>query len=96
MRWFMTQALVLALSIALATPSAVAEPRSSGQRGGDLLSSLWNLLLPKWSLGRVHKEGARVDPLGTTQDSAPTTEEGPVGSCKEASTEAGCFIDPLG
>jgi hypothetical protein len=102
MRSFMILAVVLALSLALVTPSAVAaEPRSSGHRGGDLLSSLWNLLLTKWSVGDVQKEGARIESLGGSQGSAPTTEAGcfidPLGGCQEVAptSEEGYFIDPL-
>ena len=96
-------ALVLTLCLALVIPpAAAAEPRSSAYRSGDLLTSLWSLLLPWWSPGSVRKAGMIMDPLGGTQSSAPATEEGmgidPLGNHHETdpTTEAGMGMDPLG
>jgi hypothetical protein len=105
MRSFTTLTLVLLLCLALATPpSAAAELRSRDYRGGDLLPSLWSVLLSWWSFGKapLTKEGCRLDPLGGCQEAAPTTEAGcrldPLGGCQEAAptTEEGVGIDPLG
>lgn len=96
-------ALVLTLCLSLVIPpAAAAEPRSPGHRGGDLLTSLWSLLLPWWSPGSVQKEGMRIDPLGGTKSSAPATEAGmrmdPLGNDQESepTTDEGMRMDPLG
>lgn len=105
MRSVTALALVLALCLALAAPSAMeAEPRSrvTQAEGGDFLPSIWWLFLRWWSPEDMHKEGCTIDPLGGCQKATPTTDEecgiDPLGGSQESDstkTEEGCFIDPL-
>jgi hypothetical protein len=105
MRSVTALALVLALCLAFAAPSAIeAEPRSrvTQREGGDFLPSLWSLFLRWWSPESMLKEGCFIDPLSGCQKATPTAEAGcgidPLGGCQESDStiEAGCFIDPLG
>jgi hypothetical protein len=105
MRSFTALALVLALCLAFAAPSAMeAEPHShvfQGE-GRDFLPSVWRLFLRWWSPEDMRKEGCGIDPLGGCQKAAPTTDAGcridPFAAQQEtdSTTEEGMTMDPLG